>query len=331
MRAFVKFCSAHQLEQDLSSPISHHEYALFFACFLRFRPLSSRSINGYISHVVSTYIELGILDSTEQFRSRRLRLLLDGYARLDALLTPSRSRLRIPASFLIIEECLTIIEFYYSLDNDLRLALRAAFALGYGLSLRPSEYLRTHHRTPLTHQLNSSLCHFWWGDSFVSVLDTPSFPQSSPSVFSAILPFSKNHQLGSGGTHSVGSAPPSCPLCLVSEILSYVRAFPPQAETPLLSSHGAQLEYRHFRFVLRCAAHKLGLPAHRLVPASLRAGGVNQLLHLPTPVRLAQGDWRSEAGLNFYLRSSVAHAALTRDHLYDRANNTLAHTAYSLL
>jgi len=281
--------------------------------------------------VVSIYIELGLLDSTEQFRSRRLRLLLDGYARLDALLSPHRSRLRLPASFIIVEECLLVVDFYYQFDPDLRLALRAAFALGYGLSLRPSEYLRTSRFTPLTHQLNSSLCHFWWNDSFVSVLDIPSFLSSSPTVFSAILPFSKNHQLGSGGTHSVGSAPPNCPLCFVSEILSYVRAFPPMADTPFLSAHGDQLEYRHFRFVLRCAAAKLGLPSARLVPASLRAGGVNQLLHLPTPVRLAQGDWRSEAGLNFYLRSSVAHAALTRDSLYDRTLAPLSHTAYSLL
>ena len=331
VRAFIRFCSAHQLEPDLSSLISRHEYALFFAVALRLRPLTAGAIDSYISHVTSTYIALDILQDVSQFRSPRLRFLLDGYSRLDASLLPIRDRLRIPVSFAIVDECLRVVDAYYTLNPDLRLALRAAFSLGYGLSLRPSEYLLTDRSTPLTHQLDSSRCHFWWDDRYFSVLDTSLFPPGLPSVFSSILPFSKNHQLGSGGTHSVGSAPPTSPLCFVTEIYQYVPAYPPTPNSPFLSAHGSQLHYRHLRYVLHLVAKKLGLPASRLVPASLRSGAVNQLTHLPVSSRLAQGDWRSEAGLNFYLRPSVAHAFSTRDSLYDLSRAPLSHTEYSLL
>lgn len=293
--------------------------------------MTAGAIDSYISHVTSTYIALDILQDVSQFRSPRLRFLLDGYSRLDASLLPIRDRLRIPVSFAIVDECLRVVDAYYTLNSDLRLALRAAFSLGYGLSLRPSEYLLTDRFTPLTHQLDSSRCHFWWDDRYFSVLDTSLFPPGLPSVFSSILPFSKNHQFGSGGTHSVGSAPPTSPLCFVTEIYQYVLAYAPTPNSPFLSAHGSQLQYRHLRFVLHLVAKKLGLPTSRLVPASLRSGAVNQLTHLPVSSRLAQGDWRSEAGLNFYLRSSVAHAFSTRDSLYDLSRAPLSHTEYSLL
>jgi len=295
------------------------------------RPLSGNTIDGYLTHVITSYLEIGWLSRSSQFRTPRLAFLLAGYRLVDAQISPPRNRLRIPVTFVLIEECMLVIDAHFSASPSLRLALRAAFSLGYGLSLRPSEYLLTSRQVPLTHQLNSSRCHFWWQDSFFSVLDLPAVNSVSPTVFSAILPYSKNHQLGSGGTHSIGCAPPSSPLCLVVEILAYVRAYPPAANTPLLASHGSQLSYQHFRSVLLIVARKLGLPPTRLVPASLRSGGVNHLRHLPVSTRLAQGDWRSEAGLRFYLRSSVAHANCTREAMYDTSQAPMSETYYSIL
>ena len=45
-----------------------------------------------------------------------------------------------------------------------RLALRAAVAMAFGLSLRPGEYLVMEEETTLTHQANASDCFFVFND-----------------------------------------------------------------------------------------------------------------------------------------------------------------------
>lgn len=96
--------------------------------------------NQYLSHVTRSAVHWGLVDTSAELRSEGVRLVLAGLRQEQALVAqPRRDSSRIPFTW----------DMFLLLDGGVlsrlplirRVALRAAFAVGFGASLRPGEYL----------------------------------------------------------------------------------------------------------------------------------------------------------------------------------------------
>ena len=139
------------------------------------------------------------------------------------------------------------------------LAMHAAIALAFGLSLRPGEYLfdDTKDPLPLSHQVNTTNSFFVFGDDAINVCDVHLFPIGvTPDVFFTMLDHLKNDQSGVLGPRAVAANPHSSQtqFCCVVALHVYCCAYPPQPNTLLLSSHGSPVLWVDMRRLCRAVA-----------------------------------------------------------------------------
>jgi len=144
------------------------EIACCFAAHLRTtrstkgHPIKAVTIDQYITHVADYLVTNEHILSGGELRSRRLTMLLAGYTANDDVGIPLRLRQKIPMTYPIA--CIMYRLAATIHTGTKRLALRAAVAMAFGLSLRPGEYLAMEEETPLTHQANASDCFFVFND-----------------------------------------------------------------------------------------------------------------------------------------------------------------------
>ena len=168
------------------------EIACCFAAHLRItrstkgHPIKAVTIDQYITHVADYLVTNEHILSGGELRSRRLTMLLAGYTASDDVGIPLRLRQKIPMTYPIA--CIMYRLAATMHTGAKRLALRAAVAMAFGLSLRPGEYLVMEEETPLTHQANASDCFFVFNDDeYVCVSVTLTYtlsgaPRPSSSV-----------------------------------------------------------------------------------------------------------------------------------------------------
>ena len=265
------------------------------------------------------------IPSSSDIRSSTLAFMIASYDKADAAATPLRLVTRIPGSYTIIAECLLLVDAQHPAGSAPWLSLRAAFAFAYGISPRPGEYLDNGRHKPLCSQAASDLCVFWWGDNFYPITNVAGFPPGSPDAFSVLLDHIKNNPLGKAGPRSVACNPGTTGFCCVSILFDYTVALRPRPGTPFLSGSGSQVTWTQVRQILRAVALKLGLPADRLLPHSLRSAANSQLLHLSPLDRQLQGGYSTDSGANTYLANSVQHARRVQIPLYDPATVPTSH------
>ena len=294
--------------------------------------ISPTTADQYVSHVVKWLRDHGCIESSTQVRSELSRDVIKGLVNLHPSTgIPRRLRCKIPCTYHIFAAALQFAASMAGSDVRLALASRAALALGYALSLRPSEYLCTSPRGPWR-GAHSSLAFFWFPDDPFpySVCDPAAFPPgATPTEFTLFLDFNKNHQAGDSGPRSMASAPPSSPFCCVRLLFDYVTQFPPSPHSPLLSGGGPHITVAHIRSIFAATARSLGLDPARLVCHSLRSAAVSQMLALPHYSDMdfrATGQWQSIAGIAPYAHTSLAHARRVAHALYDPAAHPLAAT-----
>ena len=333
VRAFFSYCSSNSLEPDLTTPgISKRDYAIYFAFYLYSRGgRTASTVNQYVSHVIEYLVLHEFINDSSEFRSARLRFMLAAYAKSDSTANPLRLRQRIPGVFVIICEIFLVIDRLFPFDTNTNLSLKAATSAGYGISLRPQEYLATpRKKIPLSHQVSTTTSTFWWGDSFWYCYDlTGCGPTETVTHFGTILDFNKNHALGDGGPRAIAAAPAGAPFCMVKTLLKYFLAFPASVDTPLLASHGPQVDRNQFDSILKIVAINLHLPPSKLTPASLRAGAPNQLSMFSDEHRCLQGAWKSNSGMRAYMRQYLGHSAIGATALYDAKIVPLSHLHYT--
>ena len=103
---------------------------------------------------------------------------------------------------------------------------------------------------------------------------------------------------------------PNSILCPVSALLSYFRAVPAPAKSPLfvINQHGIfkPILAAHFNRFLKSCIISLGLPPSNFSCRSFRQGGATFAFNCGAPTEFikAQGDWRSDAYL-IYLKLST--------------------------
>ena len=297
----------------------------FFLAYLRELALSGRTIDQYLSHVLTTLKEKGLHLRTPDLRSPRSTFMISGWIKDDRFALPERLKAKIPMSAPVLVH---VLQFIHSIFNNttLGLLLSAAFCLGYGAAFRPCEYLTDASGTPGAHTLTGSLCFFQWVGSpnFSPVTDPTLFPPGYPSHFVALLDSSKHDPLGHGGPRAIARAPHNATFCCLTRLFTYLRQYPPAPHAPLLSGAKLPLAPAALNKILKVTAVQLGLDPNRLVPHSLRVGSVCQLEGLPVESLLRHTGHASPKGLYAYCRASLEHATTVAPLLHDTDRLSLA-------
>jgi hypothetical protein len=305
----------------------------YFASYLRNSyDLKHNTIAQYISHTSKLLVEEGLIVNPDTLQSHRLKLILGGFAKEDAVNHPLRLSIKIPITYPIAVEVMLTIDAMFSFP--LNLALRASLAIGYSLSLRPNEYLLVYPRVPIEHQANSSLSVFWFGDTYFNVCTPASYPPNRrPSAFSTMVDHTKNDTYGKGGPRTVFESPyyiPNDPtnFCSVAEIFTFLVAYPPLPNSPILSGLGEQVSCDHLNHALKVTARRLGLDPDRMLPHGIRAGALEQIEAHDEYTKLMQGNWSTREGMLAYARRSVKHAKKIAADLHHHGLCPITHTQY---
>lgn len=290
-------------------------YVAFLVDYIHVSPGSASS---YLSHVVHRLFCDGVIETPDVLRTTRVTRILRGFEKLTPRI-PLRERVRVPCTVNIAVAALSLIPRVTS-DSHLTAALRAALALGYGLSLRPQEYLQTPRPVPLAHQANSSLSFFWFSGAPYSVTRPDLYPSgSTPEAFSLFLDFNKNNQSGQGGPRSIWCSPYDSGFCCVQSLFVFLVAYPPPPQSPLLSGVGFRVTAAHVSRLFEITAAAIGLPPGRLLPHSIRSGAIVQLVAARAPINLLldQGDWHTVHGLRSYAHTSLENAREKASAIHD--------------
>ena len=265
-------------------------------------------------------------------QSHHLHLQLRGYQLQDAEHSVTRQRIKIPLTYPIAVEVMCVIDSTYV--GALRQGYRAAIALGYALSLRPGEYLLQSPPRPISHQANSDLAVFWFGDVFYNICDPSLYPSGQiPDAFSILLDHVKNDPSGNNGPRSVYRSPTHSNanpdhFCCVRELFTFLSRYPPKPTSPVLSGLGYQLSSTAVNAILKATATRLDLDGSRLVPHSARFGVLQQIPDFSTDHKQKQGGWSTEAGMRTYDRRSLAHARSVAAAIHDPSTCPISHTVY---
>ena len=109
-------------------------------------------------------------------------------------------------------------------------ALRAAIALGYGLSLRPSEYLVVSRPVSDDRYVNASMSFFLWSGWLqpINICDVALNHPGPPDVFLTFLDFIKNDARGKGGPRAMAADPHrDAVFCVVRVLWEFLTRYPP--------------------------------------------------------------------------------------------------------
>jgi hypothetical protein len=318
-RHWIRFCLDNHLPIDGSGEVSLHKMCEFYVAYLLdLVRVTSNSASSYVSHVIHHLYVDGVIETAAELRTPRVKRILAGFERL-APKIPLRERVRIPCTVNIAITALATIPSVTS-DPLMAEALEASLAAGYGISLRPQEYLLTKRPVLLSHQANSSLAFFWFRRVPYSVTRPDLYPPGEwPEAFSLFLDFNKNNQTGQGGPRSVWCSPFDDGFCVVGTLFRFLKKYPPPPSSPLLSGIGFRVTSADITRLFDATAAVLGLPAGRLLPHSLRSGAIAQMVAAQIPVDLlqGQGDWHSIAGLRSYAHTSLEQARKKTGAIHD--------------
>ena len=291
---------------------------LYFAIHLRRMrssrnnvPIKSNTINQYICHVIDYLITRAYLFDPALARSRRLTMLLCSYAMDDDEGLPTRLTGKIPITYNIACKMYSLVPTLF-INHTSCLAMHAAIAIAFGLSLRPGEYLVDVNKAlPFSHQVNTTNSFFVFGDDAINVCDVTLYPSNvKPDVFFTMLDHLKNDQRGVLGPRAVAANPRSSltHFCCVGALHVYCCTFPPEPKTLLLSSHGSSVLWIDMRRLCNAVAIACKLDPARLVPHSFRSGAQAQLELEDIARRMQQGGWKTASGACTYARTALAHA-----------------------
>jgi hypothetical protein len=297
---------------------------LFFVAALRTSGLKLRraatTCDQYVSHVAHYFVATGLMVDNMLIRTERLRLMLSGYSREDAVGRPQRLIIIIPVTFGVVLVYIVIVAEEYGAGSLLYRALLAAMALGYGLSLRPSEYLVVSRPVDTARFVNTSMSFFQWAGSsvFVCVCDIASYLPGPPVLFLTFLDFVKNDARGKGGPRAIAANPDLLgQFCCVRALYEFCQACPPVRGVSMFSSAPMTMTDALINKLLKRVATRMGLDPSRLLPHGIRVAGPVQLASFPDSVQMTQGAWTSVPGLLAYARGSTAHAVKVAAAMHD--------------
>ena len=257
---------------------------IFYMDFVRnsrLPPIRASTIDQYLCHVAERLVLLYTIDNSSALRSTRSRFLLTSFRHEDTVGNPLRLHVAIPLSYCLLCDAITIIKDIFATDSAIVAGVTAAFALGYGASLRPGEYSGSATRhVDLDHQCSSSMTHFWFEgfpDPFCVTLPAAFPPLLIPTHFTSLLDRRKNDPRGNGGPIAIARS--GARIDCVTLIFNFLRTYSPLPHRPLLSGYHSQIDTDvHIRPVLWALADLHGFPRENMrASSSIRPGRLVQL------------------------------------------------------
>ena len=158
----------------------------------------------YLSHVIKRATAERYLDSNAPVRTLYNKGVLKGFQRGHDTAHPARERTRVPFTFAVVLEAIKLVDLTFG-DKADRLALKAAIAVAYGLSLRPGEYLKMSgnaERKPQEQAQASHAC-LWWDGRAYPITGLDQFPTGPAQYFTLLVDFLKQDQTGKGMPRSL--------------------------------------------------------------------------------------------------------------------------------
>jgi hypothetical protein len=285
--------------------------------------LKATTIDQYISHVVKHVFEVDqVDDASSLFRSVRAAKVISGFANDDHARCPQRVQCKIPFSAdLVVKSRALTLRQYGVYSADLKLGLDAAISLGFGLCLRPGEYLYSPGDSATAHVFIGDYGAFKWDSDprFFVVTQPEKYPLDLgvPDFFVQLPSTLKNDQWGKGGPSAVARAPSTSPFCCVTTLFAFLRRYPPTPGRPLLSGSNTLLSVALVNSHCKALAISEGLDPARLLPHSLRVGSVNQLESHGIHAQQIHGRWNTVAGVSAYTHAALAHARRVSPELHN--------------
>jgi len=305
------------------------QLGLFVTNLITVKGIKTQTANQYVSHVIKTWIEERRITHSDDVRTPYLATIIDGFERLGREGKPIREETKIPLTYPLLLIAIRVIDEQYSQQEEQRLAIRAAFALGYGMSLRPGEYLKLFDERRPDEQALAGNVSLWWGDTHYDAHEVDKFPTGPASRLTLAVDFLKNDQLGKGLPRAL-SRTSRATFCCLTAIETFVRSQKLKASEPVLMTSSGQVHWKTIRLILDKTARIGGVDPSRLTPQGIRAGAVNQLdAHAhPTETLERQGGWTSTNGVRSYLRTNFRHADRVVDDMHDVEAIPIAHTQH---
>jgi hypothetical protein len=307
-----------------------HDIHYTAACFITYlsylkkrnnEPIDSKTINSYVSHVVFTLINNGIIDSADEFRCPSTVRLVAAIKRRDAHVHRSlRETISISLSLPLLNECIVSASAEFS-DPILVAFITAALYFGYAFSLRPDDYL-----IPIAddlHRVRGCSVHAWFSDYkepfALHQLHPPyQFPPSGskPVRLSLIVDYDKANVTGDASVRACGAHPVTDQFCFIHWLYEFFLMFPIMdaltaifGNIPPRLNTSARFLYNCFRKTLAITALRLGLRVSQLVPRGARGAATAQIRGsggLKEDCKTS-GGWHS-AAYEKYQRSDFAMA-----------------------
>ena len=302
---------------------------LFVSHLVTVEMVSPRTADQYVSHVVRRWIEERSIVSSEVVRTRYLAIIIEGFEKKKRKGHPMRDSAKIPLTYPLLIEAVKAINLKYGVSSDDAISLRAAFAIGYGCSLRPGEYLLLPANDKDTdEQICADHINFWWDEDHYNATQPQKFPRKRCDKLSMAIDFIKNDQLGKGLPRALAKAPIGETFCCLTAIEDFARSRKLIPNQPFLMTNTGQVKWLQVREILRIVARANGLDEDRLVPQGIRGGVVNQLdAHgHSNETKERQGGWTSSTGMQAYLRSNFRHAEKVVTAMHDANAIPIAHT-----
>ena len=233
---------------------------------------------------------------------------------------PARERTRVPFTYSVVLEAVKLVDRTFG-DKADRLAMRAAIAVAYGLSLRPGEYLKMSgnaERKPQEQAQASHAC-LWWDGHAYPITRPDQFPPGPAQYFTLRVDFLKQDQTGKGMPRSLAAPTKPVDFSCVQAIEEYARSANLRDDSPLLVRSGQQLTWTVFRWLMRLVALHLGFEPERLVVHSCRYGAVNQIMAAghDQAAAMMQGGWATAGGAWAYMMPTISHSANVADAIHD--------------
>ena len=305
------------------------QLGLFVTNLITVKGIKPQTANQYVSHVIKTWIEERRITHSDDVRTPYLATIIDGFERIGRVGKPIRDETRIALTYPLLLIAIRIIDEQYSENEEQRIAIRAAFALGYGLSLRPGEYLKLFDERRPDEQALTGNVSLWWGNIHFDAHEAEKFPTGPADRLTLAVDFLKNDQLGKGLPRALAKAPRAV-FCCLTAIEAFIRNQRLNANDPFLTTSEGQVHWKTVREILDSTARASGVDPKRLTPQGIRAGAVNQLdAHAhPTETLERQGGWTSTGGLRSYLRTNFRHAERVVEDMHDVDAIPIAHTRH---
>lgn len=319
---------------------------MFAVYLVETRSLRPSTADQYIAHVSKMLFESNVIPSGTAIRSETLKAVLKGlsYSTTELARPPKSRSCYIPFTYdmliLLNEHILSKIS-----DRRRRTAILAAIAVGYGCSLRSSEYLpKLSVKNPFDPKrhisVDSTLIYFSDG----SCLPLDQLNSASAKARATFVTFGitvrKNHRKGTAGNPrlpALSLLPGSCGhrkssqdddrrICLVQCLIDYAVLCKPVRGLPLFTANSAApISWSEVREIFRKFAVLMKIPPERFVPYSSRYGVLTNMIAngASEQLQLAQGDWTSKGGPLPYFRQSFQLARNVAPYVYDRQAGNL--------